>query len=274
MHNIKRSILRFYHRLKGTKPTDMPMVNYWKTKEYVEAKVTKAPDGSTVMIMEGESEPFPGFPRGHILIPMHGKFAPLSILKHEIKNQVFNESWRKLEAGEKEEKIIADIKSVLFGQIAEISELTRYDRLPPSAMCPAVREIHRALTVVAGKDQRILNLRDYLCFILQEDDAYRFRVQWMVKYFNPGWFTKSKALLKTFNLALQAIEHAEVIGDMKERIRLLRRILMLALKDENIFAYFQKFSKECDWNKVLIRKSDMYHFRAKYFKADHDILEY
>lgn len=271
---ITRNIKRLYHRLKGTKPTDMPSVQYWKTKEFVQAKVTKAKDGSTVMIMEGEKEPFPGFPRGHILIPMQGKFAPLSILKHEIKNQVFNESWRKLEAGEKEEKIIADIKSVLFGQIAEISELTRYDRLPPTAMCPAVREIHRALTVVAGKDERILNLRDYLCFILQEDDAYRFRVQWMVKFFNPGWLTKSKMLLKMFNRALEAIENAEVIGDMKERIRLLRRVLMLALKDPAIFAYFKKFSGECDWTKVLIGKSDMYHFRGKYFKADHDILTY
>lgn len=256
-------ILKKYYKLIGKSPADMEMVQYWKTKDSVQAKVTKAEDGSTQMWLEGEKYPFPTFPRAHLL------FGHLSKLKHEIKNQVFNESWRKLEEGTPEEEIIADIKKSLFGEITEIAEKLRYDMIPVNKMTASVREIHRAWTKVAP--ERTYPLRDYLCFILQEDDAYRFRVQWLVKYFRPSWF---KDPIKLFEKALQVMEHAEVIGDMKERIRLLRRILLLTLKDQSINSLFKKLVKEIDWNKVKLSKADSYHFRGKYFKVDYDLFEY
>ena len=45
-----------------------------------------------------------------------------------------------------------------------------------------VKEIYRAWTKVAP-GERSLKLRDILTFILQEDDGYRFRVQFMAGYF-------------------------------------------------------------------------------------------
>lgn len=251
-------------------PAEMEMVCYWKTKEAVAAKVTTAEDGSLIMRMEGEKYPFPTFPRGHLL------FGPMSKLKHEIKSQVFNESWAKLEEGKPKEEVVKHIKERLFGEIAQIAETLKYDMLPPESMTPSVREIHRAWTKVApGKTYP---LRDYLCHILQEDDGYRFRVQWLVNYFNPSsWFAKllgTKFILKVFEKSLAMLEHAEVIGDMKERIRLLRRILLVALEDKTIQELFVKFAKEVDWNKVKLTKADKYFFRGKYFKVDYPSLEY
>lgn len=239
----------------------MPMVQYWKHRESVPAKITMAEDGSMIMKLDNEEHPLTSYPRGYLL------FGTLSKLKHEIKNQVFNESWRKLEEGMNEGKIITDIKNTLHGSIAELADKMRFDMLPPETMCPAVREIHRAWTKVGGSR----DVRDYLCLILQEDDSYRYRVQWLATWF--GWFMKLNPM-KSFEYALTMLEHGEVISDMKERQRLLKRVLMLVLKDENIRGKFIKLFREIDWKKMRLTKGDKFHFRGKYFKVDLDLFEY
>lgn len=255
-------LIRWYFRFTKKSPADMPMVSYWKRQAGVQAKVTRAKDGSVHMIMEGEKYPFPTFPRGHIL------FGHLSKIKHEIKNQIFNESWAKLEAGEDKLEIIKHIKHKLFNEIVSLAEQSRYDMLPSRSMTPSVREIHRAWTKVSPESSK---LRDYLCFILQEDDAYRFRVQWLCEWF--GWLMKLNPV-KSFDFALRMMEQGEVVSDMKERIRLLRRILMLALEDKKIKSQFIALFREIRWSKVRLTKADRYHFRGKYFKVDYKYIEY
>lgn len=246
------------------------MVQYWKQAEMAQARITKGVHGEPIMYIEGEKYPFPTFPRGHLL------FGSLSKLKHEIKNQVFNESWRKLENGVPNERVIKEAKTVLLGEIAEIAKNARYDMLPPDKMTRSTKEIYRAWTKVAPKSTYIL--RDYLCYILNEDDGYRFRAQWLVNYFNPSSIASkvlgSKYLLRTFAKSLEMIEHAEVIGDMKERIRLLRRVLLMALEDRVIRELFIALVKEIDWNEVKLTKADKYYFRGKYFKVDYPIIDY
>jgi len=257
-----RLLKKLYYRLIRKNPATMPMVKYWKFKDMVEAKIVTDDDGSQIMIMDGEKYPIRGFPRGHLL------YGKLSKLKHEIKNQVFNESWRKLEEGISEEEVIKDIKNTLFGSIAEIANELKYDMMPQKSMSPAVREIHRAWTKVSPETAL---LRDYLCLILQEDDAYKFRVQWLVPWLS--WFVKVHPV-SHFKYALEILEHGEVIGDMKERIRLLRRILLLVLKDKKIREKFVALFKEINWKKVKLTEGDKYHFRGKYFKTDLDVLDY
>lgn len=258
---MKRWCLKLWYRLTKKSPDQMPMVQYWKYKDSVQAKVIRSEDGSLHMKMEGEEYDFPTFPRGHIL------YGRISKLKHEIKNQIFNDSWYALERGEDRKEVIRRAKGKLLGEIADLAASMKYDMLPVRSMTPSVREIHRAWTKVAPA--KTYPVRDYFCFILQEDDAYRFRVQWVAKYF-PGWFRYVKHLDK----ALQMMEHAEVIGDMKERIRLLRRIVLLALEDPVILDLFNKLVREIDWKKVALTEADKYHFRGKYFKVDFDLLEY
>ena len=243
------------------------MVHYWKNKDHVEAKLTKK-DGATIMVLEGEKYPIWGFPRGHLLIPANEKYGPLSILKHQVKTQIFNEIWEKLEKDLPKEQIIKEGYEAL-DRVLEYLEPLKYDLMPPETMCPSVREIHRAWTKVAPSE-RSLKVRDIVTLVLQEDDGYRYRVQWMAIWY--PWIKWNP--IKLFDKGLQMVERAEVIGDMKRKIKLLRRVLSLALEDPKLKETFIKFFKEVDWKKVKITEAERYHLRAKYFKCDLDVLEY
>ena len=267
---MKTLFLRWYYRLIKKSPADMPMIQYWKFQEKQEAKVTHNKDGELIMKIVGETEDFPGFPRGYLL------FGKLSKLKHEIKNQIFNYAWQKLEEKVSEEKIIKEIKGEVFDRIFQLAEDTKYDQVPYERMYRPVKEIYRAWTKVAP-GERSLKLRDILTFVLQEDDSYRFRFQWLVTYFNPNkWWMKlwGKDIIIQFEKALCMVERAEVIGDMKDKVKLLRRVLMLILKDRNIKNKFLSFCKELDWEKVKLSKADKYHFRGKYFRVDLNLFDY
>src|SRR3990167_5896209 len=153
-------------------------------------------------------------------------------------------------------------------EIVALIENARFDMVPPEKMCVAVRELYRAFSEVENRypSKNILALRDCLTFILQEDDGYRFRVQWLVGWF-PFFF---KPKLKHFDLALSMLEHGEMIEDMKERVVLLRKVLMAILEDAHMKRLCEEFLKEVNWGKVKLSKADRYFFRAKYFKVDYD----
>lgn len=241
------------------------MVQYWKSKLAVEAKVTTDKTGSYIMWMDGEKYPFPGFPRGNVL------YKSLSKLKHEIKNQIFNESWWKLEAGEERGEVVSHIKERLFTTIKALMDERRLLLLPPERMSEMPRELWRAMTVLEKRygSEKIRTLKELMCFLFQEDDAYRFRVQWVMQYFRFVPFIGVKNVIKTLDFALSQIEHAEIVGDMKERMRLLRRIVMLALEDKQIAGLFEELCNEWDWKKMKLSKGDKYFFRGKWFKVDY-----
>ena len=259
----------------------MPCVKYWKTKQSVSAIITKAEDGSTIMKMEGEDYPFPTYPRGYLLIGENEQYTPFSTLKHQIKNKIFNEAWAELESGDNKRNIIDNIKYKLVNEIPFYYEPLKYDALPMNKMCPSVREIYRAWTKVGGNSQ----IRDYLCLILQEDDAYRFRVQDMLEYFYPElWWKKIIRIIlfrsylndikKYLARAMKIMEHCEVIDDMKERERLWARIFLLMLEDKELSDRFISFCKELKWKKVFMTEGDRYHMRGKYYKADYRLFDY
>lgn len=243
----------------------MPMVSYWKTKQSTMAKVTTGKDGALVMKFEGESEEFPGFPRGYIL------FAGLSKLKHELKNQIFNEAWAKLEQGLSHEEIIQSIKSKLTGELDQYLGPCRYDMVPPSRMIPVAKELWRVLSKMEQQEPKLRFLKETLTFLMNEDDAYRFRFQWFAELLRPRWYHDP---LETLKLALEELEQAEIVRDMKDKIKLLKRILLLIMEDPKINQLFQEFCKEVDWNKLKLTKADKYHFRGKWFKVDNQYFEY
>lgn len=252
---------RLFFKLLGRTPASEEMVQYWKRSEAVEAKVTTI-DGYQVMWMAGEKYPFPGFPRGHIL------FGKLSKLKHEIKNQIFNDSWKKLDDGDKD--VAERVKHEVLPRLYELLDGFKYDLIPPEKMCPPVRELHRAWSVALPDSNR---MRDMVCLILQEDDAYRFRFQWMVPFMKP-WMFRFFSPIPFFLKALTWLEHGEVIGDMKERVRLVRRVMGALLEDTEIRASFTKLFREINWSKVKMGKAEKYFFRGKYFKVDLDKYDY
>jgi len=258
-----RIFKKWWYRLIKKGPADMPMIKYWKYQDKQEAKVTHNKDGALIMKITGEDEDFPGFPRGYLL------FGKLSKLKHEIKNQIFNESWKKLEEGIPEEKNIKEIRESLQ-RIFTLSEDTKYDQVPYERMFKSVKEIYRAWTK-AVPSENSLKLRDILTFILQEDDGYRFRLQFLAEYIKPWrWIDP----VKQFDRALAMVERGEVIGDMKEKQKLLHRVLLMVLRNKGIREKFDAFVKEVDWSKVKLSTADKYHFRGKYFKVDLELFDY
>src|SRR3990167_4156693 len=278
MYFIKRKIYRFiYKHLLRKTPLSMPVVQYWKKDDAISAIITTNQDGATVMKMgEGdkrEKYPFPGFPRGYLLFGNYKNtgHGPLSVLKHEIKNQIFNESWAALEEGR-------DISELVRKNLEKIFEITKdleHEMLPPEKMFGGVRELWRAMTVLEKRhnSETIRLLKETLTFIMSEDDAYRMRLEWIIQIFNPSaWWFKLlfRNPIKDFRLALEELEHAEVMADMKGRIRLLRRVLLAILEHKKIKSLFLELCKEVDWEKMKLQESDKYHARAKYWRADLD----
>jgi len=272
--------MRLVFRVMRKTPLSMPMVQYWKGNNGVTAaKVVKQPGGELMMHLEGEKEIFPGFPRGHLL------FGTLSKLKHEIKNQIFNEAWAKLEAGIPVSEVVAGIKSHLInglritddktipvGKFGDpIMDYCFYDMVPPEKMVPSVREVWRVMSILEKEEPRLKWLKLALTYILQEDDAYRFRFQWIVPILK-GFFFKNP--VESLRIALEEAEHAEIIGDMKDKIKLLRRVLMAVLEDPKARYFFVRFFHEMDWKKVKLSKADLYHFRGKWFRVDLNLFEY
>lgn len=176
------------------------MVQYWKKGDKARAKIVHDKDGQQKMMIEGEKYLFPGFPRGHLLLDM------VSQLKHKIKTTAFNQAFAEMEKFEKDMKM----------------NLT-----PPEKMSVAVREIWEVLErmeemeVTPDMKGRMRLLKNVLCFILQEDDAYRFRAQmflWLINqkkvkpskadvYYARGKYWKPDRYIKVFNKIYDKYEY-------------------------------------------------------------------
>lgn len=179
----------FFNRWYRVHPPES--VSYWKKQDTQLAKVIRGEDGSLQMKIKDEKYAFPGFPRGHVLT------GPLAGLKKKVKDLVFNQ-------------VFAELETMTEGMKAEM--------LPPDKMAPAVRELHRVFELV---------------------------------------------------------ENAEVTGDMKARIRLIRRVLTFFLQEDDAYRFrFQWLMEHIDMKKVRLSKADKYFFRGKYFKVDHDRFDY
>lgn len=259
------------------------MVRYWQTGDLARAKLVTLEDGAYGMLIEGEKHLLMGFPRGPVL------FGPLARLKHLGKNLVFNQVWKMLEKGQTNEQAMNFIKAVAIPVLVQETEKSRYDMFPPEKMCFAVREIWRAMSVIEQKisdpigRQQFKTLKEGITFFFQEDDAYRFRLQWVAKYLNPKHFARKiyrfftrqpYSFRKEFEAVMDFLENAEVVPDMKGRIKLIKRILLSFLEDKEFGELIERFIWEADWKKLKLTKADTYYFRGKYFKVDYEKFDY
>ena len=198
------------------------------------------------MWMDGEKYPFPGYPRGHLITNEPGKFSPYSRLKHLIKTQFFNENWKRLDEGQSIQ--------LETDEIFKLAQELRYELMPIEKCAPAIRELYQWLPDSPW--------RDILICILQEDDAYRWRFQYLVQFLN------KKDPIGSFNKAMKILENAEVIDDMKDRVNLIRRVLLALWENQQYAQHWIHLVKNMDFKKTKLQKADLYYFRAKYFKPD------
>ena len=278
----RNKIIRwFFNRLYKIRLPEF--VQYWKTGDKARAKLTTLKDGSYAMFIEGEKYPLYGFPRGPVL------YGPLMRLKHMGKNLIFNKAWEMLEEGKSNEEVMAYIRNAALPIVMEEINKSRYDFFPFERLCPAVKEIWRALTAIEERledpiaKKQFNILKQGGTFFLQEDDAYRFRLQWAAGFINPNsiwrkiyrFITKKPySLKKELEFFFKFIENAEITPDMKGRIRLIYRILLLFLENDEFGPLIEKIMWEIDWNKLKLSKSDTYYFRGKYFKVDYANFDY
>ena len=259
------------------------MVQYWKTGDLARAKLTSSKGGSYMMVIEGEKYPLYGFPRGPVL------FGPLARLKQMAKDLIFNEVWRMLEEGNTKEEVMSYVRNNALPEILKEVEKNRYHFFPPEKMCPAMKELWRAMSVIEKKfedieAQRQFNvLKQGITFFFQEDDAYRFRVQWMAKYGNPRsiWRKVYRFFARkpySFRSEMEAVfnflNESEIVPDMKGRIKLIKRVLFTFLEDDFFGELIEAIAWELDWKKMRLNKADTYYFRGKYFKVDNDKFDY
>lgn len=147
------------------------MVSYWKRNDSARAKVVRQEGGSYGMEIEGEDEVMPGFPRGHVL------FGPLSKMKHKLKG-AFNEA---------------------YVGIDEFLKEVKFDIPPKEKFLPAVKEIWRAFEdlenaeVTGDMKERVRLWKTVLCWLMQEDDAYRYRFQYLLERIDMKKVKLSKA---------------------------------------------------------------------------------
>ena len=259
------------------------MVQYWKTGDMARAKLITLEDGSYAMGIEGEKYPLYGFPRGPVL------YGPLAKLKHLAKNLIFNQVWKMLEEKVPDEEIENYVfKAALPVLIEEIKKI-KYDMFPPEKLCPAMRELWRALTVIEERipdpvsREEFKTLKEGITFFFQEDDAYKFRIQWVAKYLDPKNFWrrfyyfvtgKQYSFVKELETVFDFLGNAEVTPDMKGRITLIRRIVLFFLNDPSFALLLEDIVKELHWKKLYLSKSDAYYFRGKYFKVDFSNFDY
>jgi len=167
---------KFFNWYFSIKPPEQ--VRYYKHKSKERAKLVHNKDGTLEMAIEGEKYHFPGFPRGHVLM------GSLASLKQTMKQTVFNEL----------SKVIPDM-------------------VPEEQMCPFVKEIYRVMTLIENAEitpdmkSEMHNMKKILCFFLQEDDSYRFRVQWILERLNMKKIKLSKADKYYFRAKWFKVEH-------------------------------------------------------------------
>ena len=276
----KNKIVRwFFNRLYKFKLPEM--VQYWKTGDLARAKLVILKDGEYAMVIEGEKYPLQGFPRGPVL------FGPIARLKHLAKNLIFNQIWELLEQGKTNQEVMVYVKNAAIPEIVKEINKSKYDMFPFEKMCPSIKELWRALTKVEEQMQNDLAreqlkvLKEGITFFLQEDDAYRFRLQWIAKFINPkSWWRKiwyigkDYSFKKELELVLNFLESSEIVIDMKLRVRLIKRVLMAFLEDKEFGELIEKIAKELNWSKLYLSKSDRYYFRGKYFKVDNEKFDY
>ena len=78
-------------------------------------------------------------------------------------------------------------------------------------------------------------------------------------------------MIGSFGKALGMLQQGEVVRDMKDKQRLLKRVLLVYARHSTSFI---PLMKEIDWKKMRLSKADKYHFRGKYFRVDYDLFDY
>lgn len=88
------------------------------------------------------------------------------------------------------QEVLDPIKRKIVNEIKDWAWKSIASKLPDNELCPAVKEIARVMDLVIkaeqteGQKQKMTDLKNFICSFLEEDTAYRYRVQWFLQHLN------------------------------------------------------------------------------------------
>ncbi len=81
--------------------------------------------------------------------------------------------------------------------------------------------------------------------------------------------------VRELDRVFQKLEDAEIVEDMKGRIKLIRKVMTFFLQEDDAYRMrWQWAMGEMNMRKVKLTKADKYYMRGKYFKVDHKKYDY
>lgn len=179
--------------------------------------------GGTLTYMEGHPYPYKGFPFCEFVdkIDVMKKIirAELSGLYHAMKGR------QKIQLAS---LLLVPwlFKDLMRSHLHTFWKLVERFKIKPLRYCTTMRELHRAFSVEdsaeteSGRDLR-LKLRDFVCMLLEFDNAYRFRFQDVIVFLDKKKFKRSptKELLRLLDILI-ARERSQEIKDTWTLVRL------------------------------------------------------
>jgi hypothetical protein len=180
-------------------------------------RVEFPPEGGTLTYMSGFELPFQGFPFSELVERMD----VVKKMTKGFKSGFHHILWKHFTGWKRPILIFLTTPFFRIYAHAEIATCWRYierHKIKPRVYCTAMREVHRAMSVPTGDDERMRTtklremMRDLLCMHLEFDNAYRFRFQDVIVELDKCNLEKDplKEMLRLLNIMSDREIHQEV----------------------------------------------------------------
>jgi hypothetical protein len=159
----------------------------------------------------------------------------------------------------------------LFNSIADYFYMLNwwvmyYIVLKPDKYCRSVREIYRALTVVADREKeesmkKLIGIaRDIVCMFIEQDSAYKFRFQDIMAEADVCKLRRGGlGMIREIQRLVAILKRRELFPTYAElKWGNLQRLIVPMLMVTEIRHYAQAFFKEVDFNKLTPKENDLY----------------
>ncbi len=169
------------------------------------------------------------------------------------------------------------IAEIFINYFYEITEwVLYYDFLKPERYCVSVRELYRACTAVIEKQKEqfikktLTLIRDLGCTILEQDSAYRFRIQDIVLEIKKEKLLKGKKeMLAELERVFGILMKREIVSVyMRQKEGTIKKGILTILKFvKPARLLFQELAEEIDFAKLYPDEIDDYH---NYLRQDYN----
>ncbi len=220
--------------------------------------------GGVLTYMEGYDEPYKGF-------PFHEFVDKIDTIK-KLSRGVLSSLFHDVKKRNKLQVVLLVLVPWLFndllkGTIYAFHRIIIRFKIKELRYCDAVREVYRAMSVgfpeetVESKEIRE-RVRDLLCMVLENDNAYRFRFQDIIVELDE--VSLKKNLSRELIRLLKIMQSREKGQDVKDTWTLLTTFLpMYLFVNKKVKKEIVRVLSELDLEKVRLSKEDIYYCKPR-----------